>query len=223
VTAGGLALPAGLDFGTGHWFQDRVNDKVLVQQAMAESPAFQGMQPHMVHLHEPAPGASAAITSFHEHAHHVHGPVMYMSLAAVIIGIGGAWLLFVRRRHIDLVATIPPLARYREVLKNLYYVDWFYCQRVVPTGKDIADLAKTIDKNVVDGIVNAVARAGVHVAWFAGRIDALVVDGAVKGSSASMMALGQFCRSFVNGRIQDYVKYTVWGLGLLLIWAVLAH
>ncbi len=223
VIAGGIALPGGLDLGTGHWFQDRVNDKVLVQQAMPESAAFKDMQAHMVHLHEPAHGANAAIASFHEHAHHVHAPVMYMSLAAVIIGIGGAWLLFVRRRHIDLVGGIPPLARYREVLRNLYYVDWFYCQRVVPTGKDIADLAKAFDKHVVDAIVNAVARGGAHVAWFAGRVDAIVVDGAVNGSGASMMALGRFCRGFVNGRIQDYVKYTVWGLGLLLIWAVLAH
>ncbi len=222
VIAGGIALPAGLDFGTSHWFQDRVNDQVLVQDTMGATPAFAGMQAHMVHRAEPLPNANEAVTSFHHHAHHVHMPVMLMSLCAVVIGIAGAWLLFVRRRGHDLVASIPPLAKFRVVLSNLYYVDWVYCQRLVPTVKDIADLAKAFDKGVIDATVNYVARFACDIAWFAGRVDAIVVDGAVNGSGALMMGLGQFCRSFVNGKIQDYVKYTVWGLGVLMIWAVLA-
>ncbi|MSR74862.1 MAG: NADH-quinone oxidoreductase subunit L [Planctomycetes bacterium] len=223
LIAGGIALPFGLDLGTGHWFQDRVNDQVLVQNTMGNTPAFADMQANMVHRHDPLPNANEAVSSFHHHAHTVHMPVLLMSLCAVLIGISAAWLLFVRRRSHDIVGGIPPLAKARVVMSNLYYVDWFYCNRVVPTVKDIADLAKAFDKSVIDALVNGVARFGTHIAWFAGRVDSLVVDGAVNGSGSSMLALGQFFRGLVNGKIQDYVKYTVWGLGLLMIWAVLAR
>lgn len=228
VISGGIASPIAPSKVGGTWFQDRVNDKVLVQETMiarggAGKAIFEKQRVHLVHEPTPESGAAGShdvVTEF-AHAHHaVHMPVMGFSLFAVLAGIGSAFFLFVLSRGKDLVSAIPPLAKAREVLKNLYYVDWFYSQRVVPSAKDVADLAAAVDKKGVDGIVNGVGASARNLAWFSGEVERHVVDGGVKKTGSSMMGLGQFVRGLVNGRIQDYVKFTVVGMGLLLLWAV---
>ena len=117
---------------------------------------------------------------------------------------------------------IRPLAEVRRVLTNLYYGDWFYCKRVVPSVKDITSLTFWADKKIVDGLVNGVGWLGRKLAWLAGLADRHGVDGAVRGSARLSLAGGNLFRGMVTGRIQDYVKFTVIGMGVVLILAILS-
>ncbi len=229
IISGGIASPVAPGAVGGHWFQSRVNDQVLVKDFMT-GPAgsdrgkaiFAEQAVHLAHEHDVPASAPAVVHDF-AHAHHaVHLPVMAFSLAVLVLGVGAAWFFFVKNRGRDFVAGIKPLAAYREVLRRLYFVDEAYCKRVVPTVKDVAIGMKEFDKKVVDGTVNGAAASCRNFAWFTGQVDARVVDGSVRGTGGFMMILGDFFRRMVSGKIQDYVQYTVLGLGVLLIWVVLA-
>ena len=55
------------------------------------------------------------------------------------------------------------------------------------------------------------------ISRISGLIDQHGVDGAVRGTGAAVMEGGQLVRKMVTGKIQDYVKFTVLGLIVLLI------
>ncbi len=231
ILSAGIASPVAPQYTGAHWFQDRVNDRVVVQEAMLANEgltesgraAFNDQQVHMVHHHEAAEGANATVEEFHHNFHAVHYPLLGGSLVAVLFGIFGSMFFFVQKRGTDYLKDIPPLVEYRRVLQNLYYVDWFACQRVVPTTKDVADDLARFDKRVVDGLVNWTAKFfGRDLGWSVGRIDKIVVDGAVNGSGWLMMAGGRLFRGMINGRIQDYVKFTAVCMGVLLLWVLAA-
>ncbi|NRA95829.1 MAG: NADH-quinone oxidoreductase subunit L [Planctomycetes bacterium] len=231
IVSAGIAMPFGAGHTGGHWFQDRVNDQVIVKDYLAvnastaESRSVFGdqQQVHLVHHHDAAAIASPVVEEFHHNFHSVHYPLLGGSIVAVIFGIAGSFFFFVRNRNKDFLADIPPAVEYRRVLQNLYYVDWFACERVVPTTKDVADAAGRFDNRVVDGIVNGTARFfGRDLGWAVGRIDNIVVDGAVNGAGWLMMAGGSLFRGMVNGRIQDYVKFTAVCMGVLLLWVLAA-
>ena len=186
VISAGFATPFGAEHTGGHWFPNRVNDKVIVKDFMEgveNSTAFANQRVHLVHHHDavklppPAPGAAPRrdyVDEFHHNFHAVHYPLLGMSAIAVLFGIFGSYFFFVRKRGVDYVGELPPLVEYRRVLQNLYFVDWVACERVVPTAKDVADGFARFDKKVVDGIVNGVAKVfGKDLGWFIGRVDAL--------------------------------------------------
>ncbi|HMS15788.1 MAG TPA: hypothetical protein PKA37_03035 [Planctomycetota bacterium] len=158
---------------------------------------------------------------FHERVHGVHYYLLGLSLLMVVFGVGASWLLFVRFRGTDFVARVRPLVEYRRVLKNLYYVDWFFSKPVVTTFKEFAVACFTFDKKIVDGIVNLTARfVGRDLGWFVGTIDRKVVDGSVNGVGSLALSFGSVFRGMVTGRIQDYVKFTMLCMGVLLLWAL---
>lgn len=227
IVAGGIALPVGMEATGGHWFQERVNDSTVVQAAMAGPEGlagteagrrlYEGLQVHRVHAHDPGPGANETVSGFWEGYHALHWPLLAWSLFAAGSGIALAWFFFVSRRGVDFVSPFRPLAAYRNILRNLYFVDWFYTNRVVPTCKDIASVAHATDKRIIDGAVHFAAWCGRSGAWLAGKMDASGVDGAVDGIGWLMMRFGQGVRNLVTGRIQDYLRYTVIGMAVLFI------
>ncbi|MAE65299.1 MAG: NADH-quinone oxidoreductase subunit L [Phycisphaeraceae bacterium] len=230
VIAAGFATPVKPEYTGGHWFQDRVNDQTIVNNLMTRDAAtveakaaFATQAVHMVHHHdavETQGSVPAVVEEFHHDFHAVHYPLLFGSLVAVVFGIFGSMYFFVKKRGTDFVAKIPPLVEYRRVLQNLYFVDWFYCNRVVPTFKDAAEATLRFDQRVVDGIVNGAARLGRDLCWFAGQIDKYVVDGAVNGAGTLALACGTMFRGMVNGRIQDYVKFTAVCMGVLFLWVL---
>lgn len=236
VIAGGIATPAfqigdlHVPGGPGsHWFQDRINDEVLVKNVMIEDAvteearaAFAAQEVHLLHDHDHHGVKDGVVEHFAHSYHAIHHPLLIFSLFAAFGGLGFAYLLYMKKRERDYVASIPPLAAYREVLKNLYYVDWFYCNRVVPTVKDVTDVALNFDKKVVDGVVNGAAKSVKNIGWVTGQIDKGVVDGSVNGAGWLAMTFGNGFRRMVSGKIQDYVKYTVVGMGVLVLVVILA-
>ena len=233
VVAAGGALPANMGGEAlgSNWFMNRVNDRILVQGSLLASEGLaepvssrlviSRQQTHDVLAHEEQANWNDTVKEFWHGHHRAHTPILLFSLLAAIVGIGGAWFFFIKNRAKDFVAGIRPLEAYRKVLVHLYYVDWFYCYRLVPTVKDLAAMCFLFDMRIIDGIVNGVGWLGRGLAWTAGRIDALGVDGAVNGTGWLAMRCGQFVRGTVTGRIQDYVKFTVVGMLILFLLVVL--
>jgi NADH-quinone oxidoreductase subunit L len=228
IISAGIASPFGAEYLGGHWFQNKVNDDAIVKEFMiqhADSPesklVFESQSVHMLHHHHPEESASEVVKEFHENVHHIHYYLLGLSLLMVVFGVGASWVFFVRLRGKDLIAPIKPLVEYRRVLKNLYYVDWFLSNPVVTTFKEISVAFFTFDKKIIDGTVNLVARfVGRDVGWFFGAVDKRVVDGSVNGVGSMALSFGNLFRGMITGRIQDYVKFTMLCMGVLLIWAL---
>lgn len=228
VVSAGVATPLGASALGGHWFQNKVNDETIVKNLMVERAvsdearaAFAAQSVHLVHHHEAPAGASPVVLRFHEHVHGLHYWLLMLSLVMVIFGVGASWFFFVKHRGRDFLAGIQPLVMYRKLLANLYYVDWFICRPVVATFKELANAMFAFDKKVIDGAVNFSARFfGRDLGWFVGMVDGKVVDGAVNGVGAVALSFGNLFRGMVTGRIQDYVKFTMLCMGVLLLWAL---
>ncbi len=215
VALAGLSFFAAGLFGLWKtdWFENRVKDE-LVGAAVAQ-------------LHAPAPAAIAIHEG--EHAHHFHEAhktahyaALGASLGVASLGIFLAWLIFAGPlKGRDLVRTIPGLAAYKKVLVNLYYMDWFYGRFVVGTVMVLRLVLRFFDKWVIDGLVNLAGFLTERISWVSGRWDYHGVDGAVRGTAATIAAVGGEVRRVQSGKIGDYVWGTVLGLAVLVFAMIL--
>ncbi len=110
-----------------------------------------------------------------------------------------------------------------EFLLNKYYLDHLYTGVIVKGIRGpIADGAYWINQNIIDAIVNGVARYSRLAAQFVyDGIDQTVVDGAVNGVGAGAEEGGIALRTLQNGRVQFYAGMlfaaaALLGLGLVL-------
>jgi hypothetical protein len=144
-------------------------------------------------------------------------PVLGVSALALLLGIGGSYWVFMKNRGRDFVGKTGPLAGLRTALENLWYVDAFFMKGVAPFVMKLVRASFAFDKWVIDLAVNLVARVTGVVAKISGLFDYHGVDGAVRGTGDAVMEGGQLARRLVTGRVQDYVKYTVVGLVILVV------
>jgi NADH-quinone oxidoreductase subunit L len=206
------------------WFEHRVSDEALVKTLMTTTPAvgadthaiFQRQVIHDVHAASGA-AAPAVVAEYREAWHHAHMPVIAVSAIAILLGIGGSWFFFMKNRGRDFVSPIAPLRSLRTALVNLWYVDAFFVRGVAPFVMKIVRASFAFDKWVIDGLVNFFGWVTALVSRISGDVDHHGVDGAVRGTGAAVMEGGQLVRKMVTGRIQDYVKYTIAGLIVLLL------
>jgi NADH-quinone oxidoreductase subunit L len=222
VLSGGLGWPG---LPGSHWFEHRVSDERLVRDLMTTTPAvpatthavFERQVVHDPHAAAVEAGAPAIVGEYREAWHHAHVPVLLVSAIAIVLGIGGSWWVFMRNRGKDYVSGVPPLRALRTALVNLWYVDAFFMRGVVPFAMKLVRAAFAFDKWVIDMLVNAFAQLTALISRISGLFDYHAVDGAVRGTGDAVMEGGQLARKLVTGRIQDYVKYTVVGLIVLLL------
>lgn len=84
----------------------------------------------------------------------------------------------------------------------------------------ITKYLKAFEKNIVDALVDLVAKGslvfGHFIAWF----DRMFVDGAVHLTVFSIRSAGQAARNMQSGRIQSYYIVTIMGVFLLILWLV---
>ena len=84
----------------------------------------------------------------------------------------------------------------------------------------ITKYLKAFEKNIVDALVDLVAKGslvfGHFIAWF----DRMFVDGAVHLTAFSIRSAGQAARNMQSGRIQSYYIVTIMGVFLLILWLV---
>jgi hypothetical protein len=80
----------------------------------------------------------------------------------------------------------------------------------------VSAVARLFDIYVIDALVNGAGKFGARLAWFAGGVDLLGVDGAVNGLAQSVIGLGRAVRHVQTGRLQNYV-YGFMGILLLIV------
>lgn len=84
----------------------------------------------------------------------------------------------------------------------------------------IAKYLKAFEKNIVDALVDLVAKGSLVFGHFIAWIDRMFVDGAVNLTVFSIRSAGQAARNMQSGRIQSYYIVTVMGVFLLILWLV---
>ncbi len=139
-----------------------------------------------------------------ELSHAVEWGLMGTSVAAFLIGLGIAYVLYVKRT--DLPAKIADAIRPIYVLVfNKYYVDEIYSALIVRPVLRFGEFLAWFDRTVIDGVVNGTA-------WMTGTIssgfvlfDTHVVDGLVNGAAEGVAALGRTLRRAHTGVVQSYV------------------
>ncbi|MBU8871786.1 MAG: hypothetical protein KOO60_13045, partial [Gemmatimonadales bacterium] len=158
----------------------------------------------------------------HHDVHHTaHIRAMYMSIAMVIFGIGGAWFVY-HQKKVNTAAIQQRLKGGYNVLQGQYFFDEFYAATVYRFTLWWADLCAAFDRVVVDGIVNGTGYMTRMVSWISGTIDRFIVDGAVNGIAAVLHGAGEGIRRVQTGRVQTYLTYVSGSvLVLILIYNVL--
>lgn len=166
--------------------------------------------------------AHGAGHSDHHDIHHTaHVRAMYMSIAMVILGIGGAWWVY-HQKKVDTNAVQKRLSGAHKVLEGQYFFDEFYAATVYKFTLWWANVCSAFDRIVVDGIVNGTGYLTRMVSWISGSIDRYFVDGAVNGIASVLQGAGEGFRRIQTGRIQTYLAYVSGSiLVLVLIYNVL--
>jgi len=166
-------------------------------------------------------GEDSAHSGHHDIAHTAHVRAMYMSIAMVILGIGGAWLVY-HQKKIDPAKVQRRMSGAYTVLQGQYFFDELYHATVYRFTLWCAWLMAAFDRVVIDGIVNGTGYLTRLVAWISGTIDKYIVDGAVNGVAAVLQGAGEGFRRVQTGRVQTYLTYTTASvLVLILIYRVL--
>lgn len=132
--------------------------------------------------------------------------VLTISVAVALSGLFLGWFLYGRK---PLALGQPdPLARLGPVwtfLQNKWYIDEIYNALIIQPVIRLADILRSFDQLVVDGLVNFSGKATASFAEFNRLIDVYIVDGAVNGIGRVGNFLGQELRLIQTGQVQNYM------------------
>ena len=224
VMGAGIAFPGGP--GT-MWFEHVASPNVLVGKMMTDEAIVSDAgvreqwadngQWHDLHAETAAAGAPSAVVEFLEHYHHAHWPTFFLATGIGLSGIALAFFVFHFRRKKQWVKPGGLMEWYQGVLLKAYDVDGFYTAVPIALMHWFSSVCAFIDRVFVDGVVNAFAVVTRVFSWVIGRVDYHGVDGAVRGTGEAAFEAGRRLRGIQNGRIQDYVGLTVYGMAIVFV------
>ncbi|HWW54267.1 MAG TPA: NADH-quinone oxidoreductase subunit L, partial [Acidimicrobiales bacterium] len=160
----------------------------------------------------------------------IHDYKFSVSLASLSIGIAlvgaaaGGFYYILKRMPLRGLTERVRLARAGFVLlDNKYYLDHLYTGGIVGGIKGpIATATYWVNQNVIDGLVNGIAKGSVVVAGFVyNGIDQLVVDGAVNEIGVGAEESGGLLRLMQTGRVQQYAAVLFGAAGLVALALIL--
>jgi len=144
-------------------------------------------------------------------SHNVELGLMGFSLLVAICGIALAHKFYVKSPEIS-ENLAEKWAGPHKVLSNKYYVDELYDSTVIKGTFASGRGLWTVDRNVVDGVVNGSGWFTIISAWFSGLTDRTVVDGLVN-------LVGRICeegsfwfRKIQTGLVQNYALLMLFGV-----------
>ena len=140
-----------------------------------------------------------------------------VSLGAAVLGIGLAWAVYrAKRIPAERFTATPSRAFLHEMLSRRYWIDDVYdaigARLVAGFGRGL----DWFDRNVIDGIVNAVGRGGAATAAGSDAFDRRIVDGAVNALSLETVRTGWRMRQRQTGQVQSYAWMVVLGIVLVI-------
>jgi len=138
------------------------------------------------------------------------------ALGVAVLGIALAWSIYATKRiPAERFTTTRGGAFLHRMLTRRYWIDDVYDAfgRNVVVG--LARGLDWFDRNVIDGIVNAVGRGGMRVAVQSDVFDRRVIDGAVNAVSLETIRTSWRLRQRQTGQVQSYAWVIVVGLVVL--------
>jgi NADH-quinone oxidoreductase subunit L len=143
----------------------------------------------------------------HVPVHDFSVPAALLSMAVVLTALAVGGILYFGQRLPRGVTQRNAAARAGYTfLANRYYLDHVYTGGIVGGIKGpIARAAYWVNQNVLDGVVNGVAKTARGAGGFVYKyIDQGAIDGAVNGSGMGAESLGQAFRRLQTGKVQQY-------------------
>ena len=110
-------------------------------------------------------------------------------------------------------------------LRNKWYFDELYNAIFVRPTFFISNLAARFDKQVIDGLIDNIARGTKKIAKFDDFLDRYFIDGLVNVTAHWTFSIGKSLRSVQTGKLRQYVMLIVIGtvaLTVLIKWSVAA-
>jgi NADH-quinone oxidoreductase subunit L len=152
---------------------------------------------------------------------HVHEgmdlPILLWSSAAMLVGIGLAWVVGVKHRSLLPEGLRPLGRRLYTVAANKYYVDEGYDRAIIQPFLRLTSRLSRFDQEVVDGAVNGAGRAGARLSQWKDWMDQHLVDRAVNGLAQAIRGLGAALRWVQTGVVQQYLLVLVASVVLLSV------
>ncbi len=143
-------------------------------------------------------------------AHEWAGRSVWLALASGACGfLFALWLYLLKRSRSIGTLRISALDPLRQFSLRAWYIDVAYEYTVVGAVLLTSRIISWADDAIVDGAVNASARATVVTARILSLFDRFVVDGIVTLAGATVQFLGLMIRSLQSGRIQTYLAWVV--------------
>jgi len=162
------------------------------QEALANSLSAEALAAYGVHSH---------------HAHQWHTRLLFIAIPAGLGGLGLGAFLYMTAKGAEVRAKARvPLAPVFHVWRNKYFVDEVYWATFVAGSLALSRFLAWWDREVVDGLVNLVGRAGIRLGDASGWADREIVDGGFVHGAANLAwgAGGVFSR-MQGGRVRVYV------------------
>jgi len=140
-----------------------------------------------------------------------------LSLALAFAGLGLAWLVYARKSiPASTFTRTPTRAFLHSMLLHRYWIDDAYNAFGSRAVAGFGRATDRFDRNVVDGIVNALGRGTVVTAALADRFDRKVIDGAVNSISLETIRSSLALRTRQTGQVQNYTWVIVVGIAVIL-------
>jgi NADH-quinone oxidoreductase subunit L len=144
-----------------------------------------------------------------ETAHHAEGNLelilALVSVAVAVCGILLAYGVYIQKRiSAEKLASFAGGIPYR-LVSNLYFLDQIYGFVFVKGTFLLSAVGAWIDRVIIDGIVDGVAKVTTLTSQLNGWIDNRFVDGLVNGIANLIFAVGQRVRMIQTGSINGYL------------------
>ncbi len=146
--------------------------------------------------------------------------LMSLSVFAASLGLGLAFLFYIKRQALPLMWTERVPGFYR-TLCNKYWVDEIYDAMLIQPLKGFSHLLWRFDQVVIDGLVNFSGWITLQEGEASSIVDRSVIDGLLDGLSSSLNACAGFLRRLQTGAVQHYFLVMVAGVvAFAIIFAV---
>ncbi len=141
-----------------------------------------------------------------------------LSLGLAAAGIALAWTVYALKRIPASTFTRTPTRAYlHRMLLNRYWIDDYYDAFGSRVVAGFARLTDWFDRNVIDGIINAVGRGTVTAAAITDGFDRKAIDGLVNALSLETIRSSLSLRTRQTGQVQSYAWVIVLGIAVIVL------
>ncbi len=145
----------------------------------------------------------------HHHVEVIEYVLMAASVGIAAVGIFLAYLIYYRQSLSAETFTAVGGGVPHQAVFNKYYVDELYHATAVRGTLVVSWLCSAFDRNVIDFIVNGVAKVTGVVGWAVGRFDHYIIDGLVNGLADVTFGIGNRLRQIQTGNLSIYLYVIV--------------